>query len=174
MASRLSSGQPARCPHSETTSCMQPSSQQVAALLRQAEALCAARKLRFTALRRQVLSLICRARQPQGAYQLLEQLQASGRSAAPPTVYRALDFLLEQGLIHRLASNNTYLACVHPDHPHESVFLVCRHCGDTRELHTRGVNRALRQRAAEQDFAIEHLAVEISGACRRCSHKRAL
>ena len=107
-----------QCPQSEIASCTLPSSEQVATFIDQAEQLCERRKLRFTALRKQVLELVCMAEQPVGAYHLLDELRASGRSAAPPTVYRALDFLLEQGLVHRLATNNTYLACAHPQHPH--------------------------------------------------------
>jgi len=156
------------CSHSDLASCSLPSSQQVASFIDQAEALCDRRKLRFTRLRKQVLELVCKAGQPVGAYQLLDQLRTTGRSAAPPTVYRALDFLLEQGLVHRLATNNTYLACAHPQHPHAAVFLVCSECGHTREVHTEGVIEELRQQAGEFDFTIRHASVEVTGLCSHC------
>ena len=156
------------CAHSDLASCTQPSSEQVAVLLAQAADLCDRRKLRFTALRKQVLELVCRADQPVGAYQLLDALRDAGRSAAPPTVYRALDFLLEQGLVHRLATNNTYLACAHPQHPHAAVFLVCSQCGYTQEVHTSGVIDELEHQAEPFDFAITHAAVEVTGLCRQC------
>lgn len=156
------------CAHSDLASCTRPSSAQVAVLLDQAADLCDRRKLRFTALRRQVLELVCRADQPVGAYQLLDELRNSGRSAAPPTVYRALDFLLDQGLVHRLATNNTYLACAHPQEPHAAVFLVCSQCGHTQEVHTRGVIEELEHQAEPFDFAIAHAAVEVTGLCRQC------
>ena len=156
------------CAHAALASCTQPSSEQVAALLEQAETLCSQRNLRFTRLRKQVLELVCRAEQPVGAYQLLDDLRESGRSAAPPTVYRALDFLLEQGLVHRLATRNTYLACAHPQRAHAAVFLVCSRCGHTQEVHNETVIDALRQQAQPFDFVIKHASVEISGLCYRC------
>jgi Fur family zinc uptake transcriptional regulator len=115
-----------------------------------------------------VLELVCKSEQPVGAYQLLDELRETGRSAAPPTVYRALEFLLGQGLVHRLATNNTYLACAHPQHPHAAVFLVCSQCGHTQEVHTGGVIDELRQHADEFGFTIRHTSVELTGLCRRC------
>ena len=159
------------CTHSDTASCTLPSSEQVAVFLDQAADLCDSRNLRFTRLRKQVLELVCRAEQPVGAYQLLDELRAAGRSAAPPTVYRALDFLLEQGLVHRLATNNTYLACAHPQHPHAAVFLVCSQCGQTQEVHGEGVIAELGQRAEQFDFEITHAAVEVTGICSRCRNQ---
>ena len=157
-----------QCPHSDITSCTLPSSEQVTRLIDQATELCDKRNLRFTRLRKQVLELVCKADQPVGAYHLLDELRESGRSAAPPTVYRALDFLLEQGLVHRLATNNTYLACAHPQQPHAAVFLVCSQCGHTQEVHTGGVIDQLRRQAEQFDFAIEHASVELTGLCSRC------
>lgn len=161
-----------QCPHSEIASCTLPSSEQVASFIDQAEELCDRRNLRFTRLRKQVLELVCKAEQPVGAYHLLDELRASGRSAAPPTVYRALDFLLEQGLVHRLATNNTYLACAHPQHPHAAVFLVCSECGHTQEVHTGGVIDELGQQADEFDFTIRHASVEVTGLCSRCGRSK--
>jgi len=156
------------CSHSDIASCTLPSSEQVAMFIDQATQLCDRRNLRFTRLRKQVLELVCKAEQPVGAYQLLDELRESGRSAAPPTVYRALDFLLEQGLVHRLATNNTYLACAHPQHPHAAVFLVCSQCGHTQEVHTGGVTDELGHQAEQFDFTIEHASVELTGLCSRC------
>jgi Fur family transcriptional regulator, zinc uptake regulator len=156
------------CTHSDLASCIRPSSGQVGALMRQAETLCTERNQRFTELRRVVLELVCSAEQPVGAYQLLDELRNRGRSAAPPTVYRALDFLLQQGLVHRLASNNTYLACAHPQRSHAALFLVCKRCGRTQEIHTEGVIDAVKTRADEFGFSVEHASVEVSGLCHRC------
>lgn len=156
------------CTHSAIASCTLPSSAQVRALLGQAAELCDQRNLRFTRLRKQVLELVCKAGQPVGAYQLLDALRDQGRSAAPPTVYRALDFLLEQGLVHRLATNNTYLACAHPQQPHAAVFLVCSQCGHTQEIHTEGVIEVVRQKADSFDFKVNHASVEVAGLCGLC------
>ena len=98
----------------------------------------------------------------------LYRARDAGRSAAPPTVYRALDFLLEQGFVHRLATSNTYLACAHPQHAHAAVFLVCSECGQAQEVHTEGVIDELGGPADVFDFAISHAAVEATGLCRRC------
>ncbi|MFV2005394.1 MAG: transcriptional repressor [Gammaproteobacteria bacterium] len=157
-----------RCGHSGDISCVKPSCKQVEDFLQQADALCSKRNQRFTELRKQVLSLICQSEQPVGAYALLDLMRDSGRSAAPPTVYRALDFLLEQGLVHRLATNNTYLACAHPQQQHEAVFLVCKRCGFTLELHTDGIYKAVESRAKKVSFKVEHTSVEVTGLCAEC------
>lgn len=139
-------------------------------MLVQAERLCAARQQRFTELRRRVLELVCSYRQPVGAYALLDELRKEGRSAAPPTVYRALEFLQQQGLVHRLATNNTYLACAHPEKSHEGVFLVCSACGSTQEIHTQGILKMLQRNAGEFNFQVEHAAVEVTGMCQACGN----
>ena len=156
------------CRHSGDISCAKPSCTQVDDFLQQADTLCLKRKQRFTALRKQVLALICQYEQPVGAYALLDQMKDAGRSAAPPTVYRALDFLQQQGLVHRLATNNTYLACAHPQRQHEAVFLVCKQCGVTQELHTNGIYKAVECRASKVAFEIEHTCVEVTGLCSEC------
>lgn len=160
----------ATCSHVGKTSCTQPSSEQVQHFLRQAEQLCAERKQRFTELRKQVLELVCRYSQPVGAYTLLDDLREEGRSAAPPTIYRALDFLQQQGLVHRLASNNTYLACAHPQTHHEGLFLVCHSCGHTQEIHTQGMVDTAKQHAHHFNFLVEHASVEVTGLCSQCQN----
>lgn len=162
----------AGCTHAGIVSCATPLYEQLDTFLQQAELLCRQRQQRFTALRKQVLSLVCQAEQPIGAYALMDLMKVGGRSAAPPTVYRALDFLQQQGFVHRLASNNTYLACAHPERPHEAVFLVCRQCGHTRELHTDGIFRAVSRQAGKAGFQAEHAAVEVSGLCAGCMDKQ--
>lgn len=157
-----------KCRHHGETSCVKPSYQQVDDFLQQASVLCSKRNQRFTELRKQVLSLICQSEQPVGAYALLDSMRDAGRSAAPPTVYRALDFLLEQGLVHRLATNNTYLACAHPQQQHEAIFLVCKQCGFTQELHTDGIYKAVANRAKKAAFLVEHTSMEVTGLCVDC------
>ena len=162
---------PKHCVHSDVTSCTLPITQQVDSILGQAEKICAARKLRFTESRRRVLELVCRYSQPVGAYSLLDDLRKDGHSAAPPTVYRALDFLLENGLIHRLATKNTYLACAHPQNQHEGLFLVCSLCGETQEVHNSGVIDSINRSAGKHDFKVEHATVEVAGVCHVCGGK---
>lgn len=168
MARQQQKAEKIECHHSGSVSCVKPLHKQVKGFIEQADQLCLKRNQRFTALRKQVLLLLCESEQPLGAYALLDLMRETGRSAAPPTVYRALDFLQEQGFVHRLASNNTYLACAHPQYEHEAVFLVCKQCGSTQELHTDGIYQAVAAKAKLAKFNVEHASVEVAGLCRQC------
>jgi len=149
-------------------------------LLDRAEALCARRGAQLTALRRQVLALVLGSEQPLGAYALLDKLKAERAGAAPPTVYRALDFLLNEGLIHKVERLNAFVGCAdaldHPadcdcpaehDHPHQ--FLICQRCGATVEISDHAVSHALEKAAARVGFALVRATVEIEGVCGKCS-----
>jgi Fur family zinc uptake transcriptional regulator len=103
-----------------------------------------------------------------GAYDILDLLKVQLPSAKPPTVYRALDFLLEQGLVHRLESLNAYVGCIHPEHPHASQFLICRDCGEVRELESRNVDRTLDSELKACGFKAESQVIEVTGRCLRC------
>ena len=135
-----------------------------------AEQLCQQRGQRFTALRRRVFELVWQQHKPIGAYEVLEELQRDGR-AAPPTVYRALDFLLNLGLIHRINSLNAYVGCVHPEYPHDGQFLICESCKAFAELDTPLITTAIEQSAADVDFEVHQHTVEIMGLCPRCRIK---
>ena len=144
--------------------------------LERAEALCQIRGVQLTPLRRDVLRLVLEAEAPIGAYALLDQLKASRAKAAPPTVYRALDFLLEQGLIHRLERLNAFMGCNEAleghdhdhahDHPHQ--FLICRGCGATREISDHAVEAAIVAAATRSGFSAARATVEIEGLCGKC------
>jgi Fur family zinc uptake transcriptional regulator len=147
-------------------------------VLERAEALCQTRGVQLTPLRRDVLRLVLESEAPIGAYALLDQLKASRAKAAPPTVYRALDFLLEQGLIHRLERLNAFMGCnealegdgAHHDHAHDHPhqFLICRGCGATREISDHGVAEAISAAAAKAGFSAARATVEIEGFCGNC------
>ena len=137
--------------------------------LRAADALCARSGARLTALRRRVLELVWQSHRPLGAYDILGVLSSEdGRRAAPPTVYRALDFLLEHGLIHRLASLNAYIGCNHPGQTHQGHFLLCRQCGTAIELEQPAIEAAILAAAAEVGFVAEAQTVEVLGVCAQC------
>ncbi|MCF7988825.1 MAG: transcriptional repressor [Thiohalocapsa sp.] len=138
--------------------------------LARAEALCAERGVRLTPQRRRVLELVCRAGHPIGAYDILSQIR-EGAAAAPPTVYRALDFLLEQGLVHKLETLHAYIGCTHPEHPHSSQFLICADCGDVTELEDESIVGSLRTAAAETGFKPSRPIVEVIGTCANCALK---
>jgi Fur family transcriptional regulator, zinc uptake regulator len=142
------------------------------------DALAAAHKLgaergvRLTELRQQVLTLIWDSHKPLGAYTLMEMLaEESTRRVAPPTVYRTLDFLLEQGLIHRINILNAFVGCPSPEHHHQSHFLLCRHCGVAVELESEQINRDILKVAQAAGFSVDSHALEVSGTCARCQEK---
>jgi Fur family zinc uptake transcriptional regulator len=138
--------------------------------------------VQLTPLRRDVLRLVLEAEAPIGAYALLDQLKGSRAKAAPPTVYRALDFLLEQGLIHRLERLNAFMGCAEAleghahdhdhdhalEHPHQ--FLICRGCGITREISDHAVAEAIAAAAARGGFSGARATVEIEGLCAQCGN----
>lgn len=123
---------------------------------------------RLTPLRQRVLELVWSSHQPIGAYAILDRLRKDGRSAAPPTVYRALEFLLEQGLVHRIESLNAFVGCPQPGISHLVQFLICRKCGTAAEVEDRRVVEAVGRSAAERGFALEGRVIELSGLCENC------
>lgn len=132
-----------------------------------AESVCSERGLRLTPIRRRVLELVWQQHEPVGAYDLLAELSREGHSAAPPTVYRALDFLCEAGLVHRLDSLNAFVGCDRADREHFGQFLVCSQCHRVTEIEDPGVTRALVKAAHRLDFSLD-TAVEIKGLCGAC------
>lgn len=136
--------------------------------LEQAERLCQQRGVRLTELRRRVLEILWSSAKPLGAYAILDLLRDDGRSGAPPTVYRALDFLLEQGLIHWLASRNVFIGCRQPDRHHSEQFLICQDCGLADELSNPVVEELLRAEAVARQFEMRAQRVEVLGRCLRC------
>ncbi|MCG8361567.1 MAG: transcriptional repressor [Kiloniellales bacterium] len=142
----------------------------VAEALAAADVLCRGRGVRLTRLRRRVLELVWDSHAPVGAYQLLRELSREREKAAPPTVYRALDFLMAQGLIHRIESLNAFVGCIDPRAPHVGQFLICDDCGSAAELHDLRIDRAISRASAEADFTVERSTVEVRGLCPDCRH----
>jgi Fur family zinc uptake transcriptional regulator len=151
----------------------------VDAALAEAEAACLRRGAQLTELRRQVLRLVLESGQPVGAYALLDRLRASRPGAAPPTVYRALEFLLENGLIHKVERLNAFIGCsgtaeAHAhceghghDHPHQ--FLICARCGSTSEVCDAAVATAVAAAARRAGFVPARTTVEVEGLCGQCA-----
>src|SRR3546814_13485660 len=102
---------------------------------------------------------------PMGAYDVLAKLNEDGRRAAPMTVYRAIDFLMEQGLVHRLASRNAFVGCENPDAPHSGQFLICKRCGRVAELDEGHIGKAIVRGAARAGFDVALHDVEVEGFC---------
>lgn len=123
---------------------------------------------RMTRIRRKVLSLLIEAGGPAKAYDLLAKLDGEG-SAKPPTIYRALDFLREIGLAHKIESLNAYVACGHASHRHSAVFLICERCGRAEELHSVATTEALTAETEAAGFKLTRAVIEARGLCRECS-----
>lgn len=137
-------------------------------MIRQAERQCQQRGARFTPIRRRVLEMIAAAPGSLKAYDLLDRLAAEHAAARPPTVYRALEFLIDQGLVHRIESLNAYVACPCPEHAHGFQLLICRLCGRVEELHLDEVNDHLARRARELGFEVQRQTIELLGQCDTC------
>lgn len=137
-------------------------------LLSEASQLCATRKLRLTPRRRQVLEIMLASHQPMGAYDILAELNRTGNAEriAPPIVYRALEFLMAEGLIHRIESKNAFISCIHPGHESTAQFLICRDCDQVAEVETS--EQSLLAEADSLGFTVDHSIVEITGVCARC------
>ena len=127
--------------------------------------ICAQRGARLTPLRRRVLELVWAGHHSVKAYDLLARL---GVGAMPPTIYRALDFLVAQGLVHRLESLNAYVGCPRPKADHDSQFLICEGCGIVDEIDAPELVREVRQRAGAVGFTPTHQTLEVHGLCGQC------
>lgn len=139
-------------------------------ILIQAEKMCLQRGVRLTSQRAEVLRLMAEQPGSISAYDLLDQLRVSEPQAKPPTVYRALDFLLEQGFIHRVESNNSYVMCHHFEAPaHTSVMLVCDRCAAVTEKQAQGVEKIIASLAGEAQFALRNSVIEAHGLCENCA-----
>lgn len=136
--------------------------------LERAAAMCRRRGARLTEGRRRVLELVWQSHSPVGAYELLDALRAQGANAAPPTVYRALDFLVEQGLVHRIESLNAFIGCALPDEAHGTQFLICESCGDAAEISDRTIGGAIGDVAQFTGFDARRSTVEVFGTCPNC------
>jgi Fur family zinc uptake transcriptional regulator len=134
-----------------------------------AERVCVQRAQKFTPLRRQVLQALLSSHRPLGAYEVIEELAKGAPRPAPITVYRALDFLMGNGLVHRIESRNAYLACAH-DHDSAALvaFLICERCGAVGEIPAAPIAESLKLAAGASGFAPKLSVVEITGTCAHC------
>ena len=124
--------------------------------------------IRLTPVRRRTLEILLESHRAMGAYEVLQRLAEEGFGNQPPVAYRALDFLVEHGLAHRVRRLNAYAACLAPGHEDAPVFLICRSCEKIAESQAPAVRRALEQLAGDNDFRIERSTVEVQGLCAAC------
>lgn len=123
----------------------------------------------LTASRQTVLDMIRHSKKPIGAYAILEKLKKTQPNAAPPTVYRALEYLVKNHLAHRIEKLNAYVACDHA-HDHAAQFLVCTGCGATHEIDATDLRKTTDKIAKKLGFTVEQTIVEMLGHCRKCDH----
>ena len=141
----------------------------IADALDAADRVCRERNLRFTRIRKSVLEIVWNRHAPIGAYDILDALRAERRTAAPPTVYRALDFLVEHGFVHKIESLNAFVGCGHPDDDHVAQFLICGDCRQVGELEDPEIARLIASKAAHAGFDVSRQTIEIEGRCRNCA-----
>jgi Fur family zinc uptake transcriptional regulator len=158
----MDTNHPLACSHHDHDHCISDA-------VEAARDLCSHRGVRLTDLRLQVLELIWQNHKPLGAYSLMEMLaKASTRRVAPPTVYRALDFLLEQGLIHRINALNAFVGCPSPKHQHQNHFLICRQCGVAVEMDNPLLVEEIQRSAQAAGFSVQTQSLEVMGLCPSC------
>ncbi|NYT22313.1 transcriptional repressor [Alcaligenaceae bacterium] len=141
---------------------------QVTARLNTAQALCEARGRRLTPIRRKVLEILLQQGRSVKAYELLELIRDVQHGAAPPTVYRALDFLVEEGLVHRLDAINAWTACHDAGGEPHDLLVVCTRCGAVAELSDPALSRRLADRVAQAGFRLSDHETELRALCGRC------
>ena len=135
----------------------------------EASKVCDSRGIRLTDIRRRVLEAIWDSHAPIGAYDILAKLNSGGGRSAPMAVYRALDFLIENGLAHRIDSRNAFIGCSHPTKAHRAQFLICRDCGAVAEIASRKLVDSVRRTARTKGFEVDDVVIEASGRCPLCT-----
>ena len=135
-----------------------------------ANELCTIRGVKLTKLRRQILNLLWESGRPTGAYEMIEALRLrESRPVSPPTVYRALTFLISQGLASKIESRNAFVPRMHPERVRECLFFICSYCGSTLELEGEHVAGLISEDAALVGFLPTRRVLEVEGTCARCS-----
>lgn len=129
---------------------------------------CDASGLRLTPIRQRVLELVWQSHEPVKAYDVLDKLKQNHASSAPPTVYRALDFLQEQGFVHKIESLNAYVGCGNPEESHTGQFFICCDCGSVAELDDADISGLIQKKAKRFGFKVDNEMVEIKGHCQEC------
>jgi len=135
---------------------------------------CAKQGFQLTPMRRRVMDVFSDSDAPLGAYAILEELsRRGGKQVAPPSVYRALEFFLGHGFVHRIESLNAYAPCEHLGHAHHGMLLICETCGRSEEIEDLEAMRAVAATAARAGFGLRRVMIEANGVCRRCAAREA-
>jgi len=138
-------------------------------LIARAERTCERRGSKLTGQRREILSSVAQSHSAVGAYDIIERMAEHGPRPAPITVYRALDFLLAHGLVHKIESRNAFVACSHSHEGQPAALLICETCGTVSELDAPEIFERITEKAKAQKFSPAHTMIEISGTCSACA-----
>ncbi|MCA0928259.1 Fur family transcriptional regulator [Ruegeria profundi] len=136
-----------------------------------AEAQCKKDGLRLTPVRRKVLEMLLQEHRALGAYAILDRLRDAGFGSQPPVAYRALDFLVQNGFVHKIERLNAFVACSHPGAEHSPAFMICRKCDAVAEAKSAPAKGILGAAARAVGFEIERTVVEAEGICPDCTEK---
>jgi len=139
--------------------------------LREAEQVCQERDVSLTPIRKRVLEMVWKGHKPVKAYEIIDNFAGRNKPAKPPTVYRALDFLLENGLVHRIESQNAFIGCAHPIEGHAASFLICTDCQEVEEIDSRQLDLSIDKLARDKGFEVQYKTVEVYGLCPACAKK---
>ena len=138
-------------------------------LIARAERTCERRGSKLTGQRREILSSVAQSHSAVGAYDIIERMAEHGPRPAPITVYRALDFLLAHGLVHKIESRNAFVACSHSHEGQPAALLICETCGTVAELDAPEIFERITEKAKAKKFSPAHTMIEISGTCGSCA-----
>ena len=138
-------------------------------LIARAERTCERRGSKLTGQRRDILASVAQSHSAVGAYDIIERMAEHGPRPAPITVYRALDFLLAHGLVHKIESRNAFVACSHSHEGQPAALLICETCGTVSELDAPEVFERITAKAKAQKFSPAHTMIEMSGTCGACA-----
>lgn len=141
----------------------------IADALATAENYCRKNSLRLTPVRRRVLELLLSDHKALGAYDILAILSSEGLGSQPPVAYRALDFLVSNGFVHKIENRNAYTACTHSGDTHSPAFLICVKCDSVVEAHTEPANGPIDKIAKQAGFTVQNTMIEIEGVCPNCT-----
>ena len=137
--------------------------------LKKAEFICQDKGLRFTEIRKFILMSIWESHKPTRAYELLSKISDMDYSPKPPTIYRALDFLMENGFVHKINSLNAFIGCSHPMKHNECYFMICNNCNEVRECCDENITDTIKTTLSSNRFFHKNIAIEINGDCYECS-----
>lgn len=161
--------------HQQTVTGKQPGTHNharcVSDALSDAVRVCADRGVTLTPIRKKVLEMVWAGHKPVKAYEIIDNFAGRNKPTKPPTVYRALDFLVENGLVHRIESQNAFIGCPSPVENHAASFFICTRCHVVKEMDSEGIDAAIARLAKQNGFRVRQKTLEVYGLCPGCANK---